>query len=234
MSERIETNSTECRDRAGRTATAQLYHALRAPWLALFNPSGAAAVMVRSPLLAVIVSFALHTAILACAIVGIALWSETLNMTSITATSRSGSLIVEFDTIQQVWHKWHRDGLVGLAEQIFIGVCLAVPALACICAWTHMPSVHKSGSAFRSFHRAFCSVAACIVILLFASLAVGALIPLSKTAPWFIPLGICVVVWTVGRAVRGVAQNDDGPSLNPRCESCGYDLTHVARDNRCP
>ena len=171
-------------DTGTRPLGACVWKALLAPWLALYSPSRAAAVMVRSPRFAVGVSLALHSAILACVIVGLSLWTATLRVTSIVATPRSGSVIVHSDTIAQVWDSWHRDGLVGPAELIFIGVFLGVPALAGICAWTHLPSVHRSGSARRSYYRAFCAVAACIVIMLFASLTAGAVITLSKTIWW--------------------------------------------------
>lgn len=245
MSKQADTATSECIDVDAPAGRSSAWRALSAPWGALWSPSRAAERMVNCGPVAAIASIAAYGALLASAIVCLALFSATLTLEATGKWSTRSEL--------QVWNDWHDNTRFGPAEIIFCAVLAGVLILAAVCAWTYLPTVHRAGSIRRSYFRAVCAVAACIAVLLVTSLVVGTVFTLSLHDRWgaifgthgassgipkmlgpaAIPLGVCLVLWTVGRAVRGVPDDTPDLAIGPRCERCGYDLTYVGQDNLC-
>lgn len=263
MTEENHPQSQSVESRLAESPTLQptpAWRTLLAPSLGVFRPARAAQLMADSTAASLAVGFMLHVLMIAAAIVLIAMWAATEEVRWNTPASglilgapMSQWLDLHRRSMTEVWNDWHAASYFGPAEYIFMAVLFLVPLLAAVCAWVHLPTVHRRGSLTQSYRRAFCGVAACVDVLLLASIAGGVSIAWasrmasrravgpaqSMTQPeiWApLPFFACIVavLWIVGRAVRGVAQSDGGVSVHPRCEACGYDLTHVGQDNRCP
>lgn len=164
---------------------------------------------------------------------------------------------VESHTLREVWADWRRHsfgGWLGPAESVVMLVLmLGVPALSLL-AWLNMPLVHGVGSIWSSFKRSFRASAAILWPLAGATLASGVLVvraehaqfrggltfggPLSADPEAILILciassAVLLVTW-LRTAVDGAAPTAADSALPPRCEGCGYDLTHQPVERRCP
>jgi hypothetical protein len=159
-------------------------------------------------------------------------------------------------TFAEVWRDWHRDTLIGVAELTFMLMLLLAGAGVAFLAWLSLPRVHRTGSVLRSYDRSFRAVAACAALVVILTAGFGWAIvatehwsayELTGTRPtptlfidWdvflvvAIPAAACFLLWWVGRAVQAVQAAEPKPEIPPRCEGCGYDLTHQPADARCP
>lgn len=155
----------------------------------------------------------------------------------------------------EVWSDWHSRGAIGEAEAIVFGVAGLWVACVAFGAWLHLVNVHETGAVWASYKRAFRSVISCMGLLVVMTITFGLAMAAADRAqtlrwetgvyvpplidPWAFmavatPAAICLVLVWCGRAVRGACGVGPIPSLNPRCEGCGYDLTHIPANQRCP
>jgi hypothetical protein len=156
-------------------------------------------------------------------------------------------------SVAEVWRAWHEtaiDGWLGPAELTLLLVFVLGPVLVALLAWLNLPFVHSSGSVWHSYKRSFRAAAGVIWPLVSLTLACGAVFISSEHAGYrsraFLPqlearlrLMACIsvanwlVVWWLRGAVRGSEPGLPDSELPPRCEGCGYDLTHQPADGRC-
>jgi hypothetical protein len=250
------------------------FRVLLTPVLDLVRPSAAAALLATASRPTLVLSFLLGLIVYAAVLVFLGLWAGTLAEVWLAAPATSartaatasgdpdmppavnpGSTEIRARTFGEVWGDWHAtmpNGWFGPAETILLLVLLLGPLLVLLLAWLSLPFVHGTGSAWRSYMRAYRAVAGVIAPLTWLTLACGALFialdhailegRLSAAFPFveenvlFVTAGISVtllVLW-LGRAARGVSADSDQLSLPPRCEGCGYDLTHQPAEGRCP
>ncbi len=163
---------------------------------------------------------------------------------------------LERHTFAEVWHDWHRDTLIGPAELIFVLVLLLTGGGMAFLAWLSLPRVHRTGSVLRSYDHSLRAVAACagLVVILTAGFGWAIIAAnhwyayditgLGATPNLFFdleglvviasPAVACFLLWWIGRAVQGVQGAAPRPAISPRCEGCGYGLTHWPADARCP
>jgi hypothetical protein len=157
-------------------------------------------------------------------------------------------------TLAEVWAEWHAralDGWFSPAEAVLVLMLILGPLVVMLLAWLMLPFVHGSGSAWASYRRAYCAAATVVwpaavltlgcgalFISLDHALAPGALRSALQFMPesgLFLSAGVAAVVLVIwlGRAAGGV-ECRERLVLPPRCEGCGYDLTHRPAEGRCP
>jgi len=120
-------------------------------------------------------------------------------------------------------------------------------------AWLYWPNVHRSGPADRSLKASLAAVVASVSGLLpaLAMVCGGAVVAAVHAAGWAggawnagdavalfgfvaVPLVVAALLRRAARTCAALARNEPEPNLPPRCEGCGYSLTHRPADERCP
>ncbi|MBN1489572.1 MAG: hypothetical protein JXA69_06605 [Phycisphaerae bacterium] len=233
------------------------WHTLGVPWRYAFQPRTAATLMVAASRRGFWISFGLCLLAIPCVLVWLFLWADMVTVdwsaSPAATTSAPWTPSVVERSAAEVWRDWHTYGWLGWAEWTAIGVVLGALATVAFMAWLHLGTVHESGPAGPSYRRAFRAVASVSGLVVLATLVFGSIIVALDNAEdrlrgtdrtvSFDEIGpllavgiiatICLLPAWIGRAVRDVRQGLTPPPLPPRCEGCGYDLTHVAADGRC-
>ncbi len=222
---------------------ASVWRVLIAPWVLMHRPSRAAACMVSGSRGAFWLSFGMGLLVLAGTVVVLAMWGDTVE-----GTWGEGGRILNERSFSEVWRDWHSGEAFDSAGVLGFFVVVLVSAAAAFAAWLFLPDVHQGGSVWRSYRRAFCAVASGTGLL--AGLTIGegiVIVVLSnlQERAWgrtdevvFSIFITCVasilalVAW-LGRAVVGVVGPASEPDSSPRCEGCGYDLTHRPASGLC-
>lgn len=151
----------------------------------------------------------------------------------------------------EVWNDAHAYGSFGELELCFFVANALVLGGAIFSAWLLFPVVYGGGAAWSAYSRSFKAVGSGFGFLWSLTLAMGGLLVLMKNADeagerfsWtlfdtafpvillFASAGL-LVAW-LSAAARGVASTHVEHEHPPRCEGCGYDLTELAMDARCP
>jgi hypothetical protein len=182
---------------------------------------------------------------------------------TVEKTAEDGSVVTQSITpgwqIQRrtpahVWRDWHAEGWFGPAEAIFLATVLAVLVGTALLAWLQLPFVHRSGSVRRSLALAWRAVAAGGGALMIGTLASGVVIVAQShlnslgllpgilySSEALTALSFCgppiISIWFILGVVAAAADRAPAaapPAPPPRCESCGYDLTHRALNEVCP
>ena len=218
------------------------WQALAAPWL-IFSPARAARAMAEASRPAFWSGFGLGSAALGVVLVGLFLWEDTVYRDWTEQTRRTG-----VRSITEVWSAWHAEGPIGPAELGFLLTLGLAPILTAIGAWLYLPNAHCGGSGWRSYKRAYRGVASGIGLLGILVLAVGApivwLARMDNLGARFADEAVMTLViatfaclagllYWLTRATQAVAVPEAPVDLPPRCEGCGYDLTHQSAEGRC-
>jgi hypothetical protein len=149
-------------------------------------------------------------------------------------------------SIAEVWREWHAGpGISPIVIIFLVATPLAIGWLASM-AFVLVPDVHADEPWSAAFGRsARVAVASLIVFLHFfvgmsvvsvthARMRSGANI--GPPVVEFIVISTtlaALVAWTVG-AARSARPPMPAAAIPPRCEMCGYDLTHVPDNGLCP
>lgn len=158
-------------------------------------------------------------------------------------------------TVAEVWQGWHANtpyAWLSPAEITLILVFILGSLLILFLGWLNLPFVHRADSAARSYWRSVRASASVLVPLALAIGLAGALLIAVRHAhlrggSWSIGpadsellvycalpvLAWLVVIWQsllLNSAATSTPQPAPAP---PRCEGCGYDLTHVPDSGRC-
>ena len=160
-------------------------------------------------------------------------------------------------SIAEVWCEWHAGAIGGWLGPLEIALVL-VPILGLsallFLAWLNFPLVHSTGSVWCSYKRALRASTgilwplevltlpsgAAAVATAHTQLRTGVMFSASPfDEPAFVLL-LCaaasaalLMIW-LRVATDGAAPVVAEIRLPPRCEGCGYDLTHRPADQRCP
>jgi len=154
-------------------------------------------------------------------------------------------------TFAEVWRDWHADGLIGPAELTFLLTLLVISVGTAFLGWLYLPWVHRAGPVTPAFAQAFRVVAVAGGLLITLTIVTGLfVVGLNHArrlgAAWpavFLgnllvyigfPVVIVLILQRIGRASASVGSRNGGLHLPPRCEGCGYDLSHQPLDARCP
>ncbi|HVP12254.1 MAG TPA: hypothetical protein VMV94_13835, partial [Phycisphaerae bacterium] len=141
-----------------------------APWWGIFTPRRAAVRMTGGPRVAWLIAFVLGIGCVAGVFVFLLMWGATVER-----EWRSPGMPVYEYSFADVWRQWHRDGSIGRAELAVMWVMLLVPVIAGVVAWLFLPTVHREGSAWKSYRRAYQAVASGVGVLAILTLAAGSL-----------------------------------------------------------
>lgn len=140
---------------------------------------------------------------------------------------------------------------LGPRELTVLGALVCGPLLLLALAWLNLPFVHRDGPVGASFARCFRATVPVLWPLSVATALLGAGLaavvrgereglPDAETEIRIARLLLAaaaalaaLLVW-LRCAVRGVEPDAAPADLPPRCERCGYDLTHRPAGGRCP
>lgn len=132
-----------------------------------------------------------------------------------------------------------------------VGWLLLGGALACgLLAWLTLPFAARADGLLPALRRALASVISSLGLLFLAETLLGglmlavifAVIKTSRTAGPEGPLTVVagmgltalLLARRIGQTAAGLAARIPPAADPPRCEGCGYDLTHRPSDERCP
>jgi hypothetical protein len=153
-------------------------------------------------------------------------------------------------SIFNVLEKWLDTPTNSPLFEIPLFVSIVLPLAALLASWVFLSNVHRAGPVFSSFKRSYLSVLACSGILNFCfALALtitttvnltnfGNRIELRIICEIAMFLAVCFLILffltrldrttqLAGRLLEPIAP------IAPRCEGCGYDLTHLPGGGVC-
>ncbi|MEW6249560.1 MAG: hypothetical protein AB1716_02855 [Planctomycetota bacterium] len=176
--------------------------------------------------------------------------------TTMTATNMALFLGGQYErrmrTAGEVWRAWHAaPGGFGPAEWIVLLTVMLAPLLVFAVALLIFPWLHRAGPVGRSAARATriatgvlwplavltVVCAAVFIIAEDAQAAAATFGPQALEPGVLFALAIALSAWAVTLWVRRAALSYPAPAPEPpppRCEGCGYDLTHRPAEDRCP
>jgi hypothetical protein len=230
---------------------------LLAPWLAIFRPAAAARVLVGGTRPAAVAACALGLLSCAAALLFAMAWHDTsvfIAVPSGPSPSSAPAYRVEVQTrsFAQVWDHWHSGpgGWFGDGELTIVLVVVLGLVLLAGLAWLNLPLVHATGPLGAAFERSWRVGVAWLGPLALAMLVCGAVAVQAnydqrgvtgprnpRNDPAFAmfrviaPSVVYLLLWL--RRAAGAVQPQTAIALPPRCEGCGYDLTHQPADGRC-
>ncbi|MCK4340869.1 MAG: hypothetical protein KAY37_04010 [Phycisphaerae bacterium] len=230
---------------------------LCAPAIDLFRPRLAAKCLAAASRPAFVAIFLLSLLAYAVVLICLILWDSTVTQIWVpaqsTATSTAptttwaGDWEVRERTIGEVWRDWRASafkGWIGTAEITLALVLILGPILVLLLGWLNLPLVHGTGSVWRSYKRSLRAGTAFLWPLTVLTVACGTVLILAVHAGfrgfsgrplWLVSISsaTCVLALWLRRAVRAVASGEPEQTLPPRCEGCGYNLTHQPAEGRC-
>ena len=212
------------------------WRVLLAPLLDVFRPRAAARCLVGASRPAFVAVMVLSLVAIAVTVVGLTVWSDTI-------TGEWG-----WRPPAQVWQNWHEhaiDGWLGPLEVAFLLMVVLGPCLPAFLAWLNLPLVYGTGSAWRSYKQSFRAATGLLWPLAVALLVCGGAGVVQEHASYGGADGVLaadlltssvaallLALW-LRRATRALAPGTPDHILPPRCEGCGYDLTHQPAEHRC-
>lgn len=193
----------------------------------------------------------------AALVVFLVLWDDTV-LAQYVATQvpgpvavPAGETVLQVRTLSEAWTAWHASGSVGPTEQAALMLSLFIVLALGAVAWLQLPVVHAGGSLANSAYRALGAGVATLGWLCLVTLVAGATMVIcgdvsdrarASGVPWpsmwleavpFIVIFALIDLYLMLAGVAARAVIVPAPDPRPRCEQCGYDLTHVPESGRC-
>jgi hypothetical protein len=245
---------------ASPTTSTPTWHVVLAPWIYFWSPARAGRIAAEASGTGLVLTLLSTGAALAALVLLLALWSQTVQLPEPTVvTNPDGTVYYMIDrddraviiqSMVAVWRNWHEHGPLGWAEAIFFGMFVLWLLLVSAGAWLQLPSVHTGGAPAHSFRRALLTTTAGagLIIYLILLLAIPSISSalgerLSRIQNFMsnwedflfisIPPSVSLVLWWIGRAAWASRADHPPPDLPPRCENCGYDLSHRSSSELC-
>ncbi|RMF71696.1 MAG: hypothetical protein D6744_17590 [Planctomycetota bacterium] len=224
--------------------------AFTAPWRGVVRPREVARRLAQLSVGGQIALFLTHCTLLAAVVVVLAMWNEAIGQFSPANTPEYSRVFAAFLLAYRFWFVWHADRWIGPAEWIAAVVFAVMIGGALLLVGISLVRVHRGGSLARSLSTTFAAVLSTGGAFTLAAVFVGVALLIANNwyviggyaqslvepigALFSVPLGVLAVLANLRRAVAGVADLMPAPELSPRCEDCGYDLTHRPANDRCP
>jgi hypothetical protein len=222
---------------------------LLAPWVGLIRPQRAARMLAAGAGPAVVVTllvsaFCVSVVVLWFCLLGFNTFPDDGGAAMGTFPQSFGGHREVFreHTPAETWAAWHEEGPIGPAEQISFFVAAGLVVLALLAAWLYLADVHQGESTSQAFKRSIAAMTSCMGLLFVLTVLGGLLIessygddgpPEEIIVVIAFGAGIFFLLHCLGVAARGAR----GPAVNvhcdPRCEWCGYNLTHVPSTGKC-
>ncbi len=203
------------------------------------------------------VSFLLScvTQALLCATLAVALkaWGDTappVVSPVFTATSQASATRPNAmpRSLAEVWRDWWADGTLNEVLAVAGGIMLACVAALMAAGVAFLPDVHRDGSVGRTFLRTVRaglasgfagtllvhSVNACVVAFERSCRFEGIYPNLGPVSPFAYGSAFLIFLAHLTRSARAAAECAPASLQSPRCEGCGYDLSHPTSEARCP
>ncbi len=220
------------------------------PWIDLIRPARAGATFAAAPTASVWCAGLPYGCVIAVAVVVLSLRAQMVEQRRLPGRGGRPQTTVVFFSISEVWADWHRDGWFGSMELIGLGIMALVGAIVVIVALFQFPVIHAGGELGRSYVRALRAAVASLGLLALLTVVAGSMLVWAihteqigpRRRPFNIfPFAIMTILacaasyyaW-LGAAARGAREPEEPHDLPPRCEGCGYDLTHRPEHGRCP
>ncbi len=219
---------------------------LSAPWVGVVSPSWACSTL----------DGARTTTIVILAFILAAVWSfvgflSTLFWFGIERKLVDGKTQIVIRSIGDVWYGWQLEGWFGTGGHVGL-VCVTVfVVVMLVVAAMHVVSIHRTSGfqgllcSYGRSIRAVLAIGGWVVIL---SAVLGNFVGIARHQFMIVlpkePSLAMVLAWVVAatsacfltlRMSRCTALLRDriSPTLPPRCETCGYDLSHTDMNGRC-
>lgn len=213
-----------------------------APWLALARENQAVSILANATHASFWVAFVVHLSLFASLVTAMRLWHARILVSDWQAH--------RIPTATEVWRNWHATTSFGPAENTFCIAAVGAIAVNAVFAWLFLPQLHLSGPLARTFWQSYRIVFAiagyALVLLATSSVSVMGMIEYTivtgSSMAWannvavvLCAVAACLVVGIIHlthmvHAVRDVVPPHENPR---RCESCGYDLTHIPANDSC-
>ncbi|MFH1748509.1 MAG: hypothetical protein ABIG44_15855 [Planctomycetota bacterium] len=227
-----------------------------APWLGIVNPPWAGSIMSNAKRRDFVGMAVAYLILLTIIVLGLEMWNATLIVERSPIPSPTSAFIEIGESyysrdLMKVWHDWHWDTWWGPAEWILTLTPAAAVAVVSLLAFLYLPRVHRIGSLWQSYRRTWRTMIAGAGLVIFLLVFIRGIMILREhgflpeimrpedeevlefTAIIVIPIVLWLIVGFISRAVSGAEQDDVELELPPRCEGCGYDLTHVPGGGLC-
>jgi hypothetical protein len=207
----------------------------------------------RQSLISTITSAIVATFLIVATIVATAVGDRTFELMSQDGTGDFAT-VSSNNALAIAWQNLYGSHLLDGIGRLFLWVPFAITAYAALAAWTHLIDIHRSGSIAPSIavtsrvaSASLWPVFFCVLALCLAGIVTSRYWlqhpEMNKTIgppPWAlvimpgIPLsGLLTAAW-VRSALQGAIPASTPPAAPPRCEGCGYDLTHRPTNGLCP
>jgi hypothetical protein len=233
---------------AGPATWQRMNRSLRAarctPVWALWRPALAARLWTRAPLGTVVATYCVQLVLFGGVLAGLIAWHDALDV----GYGQNGIEWARYRSAREIWDIWWWQGQLQIISIVTFAV---VGPAVLLWAWLQLPLVHRTGSGWRSYARASRALALYLSPVTLLTLAIGALtvrvlhagMLRAMNARPFVTEAILPITYGGGTlllllwfraARRGALAKEQLPALPPRCETCGYDLTHQPAEARCP
>ncbi|MEE9296545.1 MAG: hypothetical protein V3W34_16500 [Phycisphaerae bacterium] len=173
------------------------------------------------------------------------------------------TLVFDFGTgewnrlrISEVWQVWHGDGPIGTAERGFFWSVAFFLSVQVLVPWLCFPRLHMGGTIWETYWETFRACLCCAGLAVVLAASVGGTFVVARHVLrgqfdgvimnfgyggaimnfGFGMFTLCASYLLLSRII-GVVDSIRAPVPEheppPRCEGCGYDLTHQPQGGRC-
>lgn len=220
---------------------------LTAPWIGIVRPRWAGRILASSSRWSFWACYGIGALALVTIAIVLNIWDASITA-QIIADERGAAVVIADSAFTETWHRWHAVGWFGPAEKIGVWITASLAVVMAIGAWLYLPIVHRGGSARASYARSFRAMTAGLGLFNVLVLLVYAGVQLMLWSAWrggggppiWNMFGVAAIFAATGlflfwlsRAADGAGGESLEPVPPPRCEGCGYDLTHVPDSRVC-
>lgn len=218
-----------------------LRHLILGPLRALRDPAGSAAIFVRCPFKYFLAITIFQAFLMAFVIVLISLAAAGFDTTTGNWLSPA-----------QARRALNGGAVVGACEAIFCAAICAGLMFPLVMAAFFLPLTLRSGSVLTALGRGYRAAAALLTVLTaMVGVFVGGFVAAVHLDEWLLyagqtdarfslPMLVQICLWSGAalflsnvRKAMSAASESGGPEIPPRCEGCGYDLSHQPASGLC-
>jgi hypothetical protein len=245
-----EPTTTRSAPQPEQLPTPSLWRVLSAPWTGIVRPRAAAALLGATPRVDMWFVWLLCCLVIVPLVVALSLWGETVK---VEYTGREP--VLRERTIPEVWHDWNTDGWPDYVGLVCVFLIVLVNLGVLVTALLELPRVHRSGSAFNAFGQCYRGVYGAFGMLVAVLVCLGGMLVATGHAEarayacggpqwvsaWseylfvtmYLGVPVLALFWA-SHAVTGVRRLQPTVALPPTCEQCGYNLSFLSTEGRCP
>ena len=216
----------------------------------LFRPMVVGCSISRTPRLSLVVRTLLAMILIVGVVVVTAVWDHTFFV--VIQDSKYLTISAGEQSFAEAWAYLYGDYLLAGIGAVFVILPPAMLAFNLLSAFTHLIDVHRHGRFIASLGLAIRATSASLwpaLGLITICCALGLLLDrygwdqtkrFIEPPPWAlviipgVPACGLVMAWWTSRAIGAATAGFPAVEHSPRCEGCGYDLTHRPAGGLCP